>query len=128
MSVEVLTILSIAFLVFILLLGIYNDRRREIAFEKEIIDAKKIVNNFAYNINSVYLATNSTTKTIYVSDNINDKNYTLSVRQNLLELTWSGGYYSYPLLTSNVDANFSNYGEFRIQNNDGLIVISPVST
>ena len=101
-SVEFIILLGVAMVILVILLIAYGNRQNEIRYAEEVAQAENVAQELGVNINEMHFASNGTTTNIFVSPLIGTYNYSLNLRENILEITWAQGYYSYPLVTANV--------------------------
>jgi hypothetical protein len=124
-SVEFIIVLIIILIIFVFLFSIYADSANEVSLRKETAAAKRIVQTVAFGINDVYLS--GTPKTIQLpSTLIGRASYTLLILpdEHLVSLEWIDGYYSYPILTSNVSTTLILPGTYLLTYEEGAVVFS----
>jgi hypothetical protein len=124
-AAEFIIVLILLLIVLVFLFSIYLNSVNEITLRKENAAAKRIVDTLALGINDVYLS--GTPQTITIPRKILGREaYVLGILENehLVYLQWTNGYYSYPIITSNVSYGTLAGGSLSLAYIDGEVVIS----
>ncbi|MFT4326847.1 MAG: hypothetical protein ACMXYK_05065 [Candidatus Woesearchaeota archaeon] len=100
-SVELMIMLAVGLIVVIILLQIRMERNRELQYLEDANLAKEILFKIGSTINEIHTHPLNSNTTIYVPATINT-NYTLGIIENLLILESNRGFFTYPLVTSNI--------------------------
>ncbi len=128
-SVDLLIIFSMLFAVFLFVFVTINQRDDRINPLKTEYYARAVCDRMAIEINTVFLAGNGATKTVYLVESLKDTTpYSLSVYPNgrFVEVNWnymnSPKHYSSPIITGNVVGDLTGLnGKIVISNFNGAI-------
>jgi hypothetical protein len=122
-TVELIIVLIIGLIFLTILINNYNTKNQQIQKNANVIEARSITNTLGYAINDIHSSKNGTNTTIYVLSKIYDLNYTLNIKNNMLEILWEDGYYSYPLVTSNISF-IQKKSEYNILKSNNEVIIN----
>ena len=120
-SVEFVIILFFGILLFSGSLYAFQEKSKEITFQKDYLKAKEVVHTISDSVNNAYLGIGCNRK-IYLPTEINKKSFNLTYlnSSHLLILYWSNGFYSFPIISSSIKINTTIKNEHYLNCTGGI--------
>lgn len=124
LSVEFMIVIFFASMIFAFSLYVYFQQSLNVDSQKELFQAKEIVQKYVLHANLAYLDSSTCGETFYVPTLINSKPYTLIYVSDLhiLSINWSKSYYSFPILNSDISINTTVHNSHYVNCSGGIFI------
>jgi uncharacterized protein (UPF0333 family) len=125
LSVEFIILFSGMLLIFVILFSTYFNKQQELDSQNMLFEAKSITHELAWSINSVHTSGFGTNTSITIPTTLFGKtNFNITNYGNSIWILWTGGSYSYPLITDNVSVTYSKKSQFTVYDSGNGVVVS----
>ncbi|MFH1447833.1 MAG: hypothetical protein ABIG39_03130 [Candidatus Micrarchaeota archaeon] len=126
-AIELFALISALVMIFLIVTVLERDRNAMIYSQRIEMDGKRVAEIVSTEINNGVVVGRGYSHRFSLPEYLatNTRYYlTVNTSHQFVELSWEGGYYLMPIITSNVTGN-PLAGWNTISNNDGMIVITP---
>ncbi len=126
-AIELFALISALIIIFLVVMVIERDRDEMIYAQRTEMDGKRIAEVVSTEINTAVIVGRGYSHRFSIPEYLaSHTGYSLSVNttHQFVEISWTGGYYIMPIITSNVTGN-PRVGYNLISNQNGEVVISP---
>ena len=126
-AIELFALISALVVIFLVVTIIERDRNTMIYAQRVEMDGKRVAEVASTEINTAVIVGRGYSHRFSLPEFLSDRtSYIISVNttHQFVELTWVGGYYIMPIITSNVTGT-TKIGWNSVSNENGMVVISP---
>lgn len=126
-AIELFALISALVIIFLVITVIERDRNAMIYSQRVEMDGKRIAEVVSTEVNTAVIVGRGYSHRFSLPEHLASNTiYSVSVNttHQFVELTWVGGYYIMPIITSNVTGN-PIIGWNSVSNENGMVIISP---